>query len=1489
MSRGMVFRGLRLSLAVAAAAALQARADIVDLDGQTVAITADNGLNTYLPTSKNIELRNGVLNVSAKQGFADGTFTFGQGLILNQTSGAWGISGGRTVQVVNGATVNITSGSDIYFGRLNGSTTYNGTTQLILDNGKFNCGTSQLCFWPTANKNGSGKNVVLNLSAINNSVLTLAADKELRFGEITQGDSKTHKTIKVTVDVANSTITAKQIRLGQTNSYISDTANSFNKITFGPGTDLTLSQIYAYKYPTPTVTFDGATIHYAGTGSNSFIGQNGGLAGDDAYEILSGGLTIDIPSGKALAVDGNSSALKGEGGITKTGTGSITWNGVTSASTAKKMLFTGPLVVTEGLWSSSLGYSASTFRAEGGTLRLSGALSATDIVLAATDGGTLTLSGASLADASPSLTIASGGSTDYFTRDGRVSAYALDAFTLGEGASLDLDADASDIDTISVAATNITATAENPVTLNIVFSEQPATGRTFALFATDDAAKFTLNPRLDGIMLPHEKELVDGVLVMTVTATVDDYTWNATRPNWGDPDAWLKDEAYATWSDSNNAFFTTANASAAVTAPVTARKVAFSADGQITGPSTLTVAEVSVAPVASATISAATAGQLTKTGAGVLTLGASRTDATTLADGTLAFAAGAGVDPEKLLLGMDAEKPVTFDYGGQTLTANPIPYLGAEMDVTLTNGVFSHGSDIGMFPARTLTVAAGATLSSAGRFNWNSKTERTINVAGGTIASTANNNNWIMQASTTGRLNINVTDGGLLEFGGFARMLTCRDGTAPYQDPSLYIKVVGSTMRAKNSGFCFGYDYEGNVWQNKNPVSPTFVLAMTNACLDAGTSNVYLGNGERGTHTDGSYTADFEGSEVRAKEFRVWYDRPLNAARFNNSRLVLTADSSHWLDQQDIESTTVITVGPGGLVFDSNGFTGVVAANIGGEGAITKTGVGTLRFATNETAAAAFRVEQGVARLDGGFSLARPTTVASGAVFSVDGKAQTSVANITFEAGSTFNVDDASLDAVPMAVATMTFPAEGVVSLTMNGRPFRKGQYKILSKTGVTAADGERFAVVTDEEVHSWSVDGDTLVLKVGEMNGKSWTGLADDGKMSTGGNWYGGVAPVAGDELYFTSVREATAILADIPDVKFGDVLMGEGVITFSGTLAATSISDTSKIAVAAGATVSVDGDVVLDATSAYAYIVDKVDGEFIVGGRIYGMGSKDVRPALNDSTGIIVAGGIANDQANWVFRLATDGKKMKWAIGQHGITGTRGMWIFANSNVKVDIQPYDCDFAINDWIGVRSSAQGLFLNTTGYKDGLGHTITANKGFVREGNLYLSGLGALVCNYTKDNIAASYQQPNVEVKFTVQEPATLALVPGSNIGTGKVTIETGAALRVESTGTATLSGPLTCAAGARLAFRFTERLASPKLVLEQAPTFSSVKCEFLADAKGPLRGVYTIMEWPADAEVPEEAFALATPKPKWAQRVYVDGNTLKLNVVSIGTIVYMR
>ena len=113
------------------AAAMPSLAAVVDLGSGTVEITTADGLNTY----KNNTVQNGVLNVSASQAFADGTFTFGYGLVINQTAGAWGTSGSRTVKIVDGCVVRYTSTEPVWFGRTHGGVTYNGTTQLILDNG----------------------------------------------------------------------------------------------------------------------------------------------------------------------------------------------------------------------------------------------------------------------------------------------------------------------------------------------------------------------------------------------------------------------------------------------------------------------------------------------------------------------------------------------------------------------------------------------------------------------------------------------------------------------------------------------------------------------------------------------------------------------------------------------------------------------------------------------------------------------------------------------------------------------------------------------------------------------------------------------------------------------------------------------------------------------------------------------------------------------------------------------------------------------------------------------------------------------------------------------------------------------------------------------------------------------------------------------------------------------------------------------------------
>jgi len=1083
----------------ALAAAQSAWAAVIDMGGNT-ASTTDLGAYQYNNVAiKNNELRNGTLNVTGNQAFDDDTFTFGSGLTVNQTANQWGISGSRTVKFINGAVLNYTSTSDIYFGRTAGGQSYDGTTQFILEGGVVNASAS-LYFSPKATSGNNGKNVVLNFIMLNDSSLTLPTNKELRFGEVSRDSSYTHATVKVTAAVTNSTITAKLVRIGQTNSYISDTANSFNNITFGTGTVLNVGQVYSYAYPAPTVVFDGAKICWNADAGDSIIGQNNGVT-TSIYTIGPNGIVIDKQNGfSRTEVSGQASALSGTGGITKTGPGNITWNtGRIGGSAAEPMTFTGPLVISNGTWTSTLGYAASAFRADGGTLVLSGALSAANVALAATEGGTLTLTGATITDVSPDMTLAGGGTTDYFTRDGAVGTYALDSLTLGEGAVLDLDADATTVDVINATTTSITATSANPATVNINFTAAPAAGATFTFFETDSADKFTVVPKLGNITLLHEESVVDGRLVMAIVA--EDYTWKGSQSNWGDENAWTKGGADATWADGNNAIFATPSATASLSANATANKVSFTADATVSGSATLTAFKVNVYDGVSATISAPTAGTLEKIGAGTLTLGASRTDQTTLSEGTLALTAGNdAITVANLTLGTDAAKPIALDYGGNTLSAKWTDYLTPGMDITLTNGTFSTTQNPGWTAAtfpKTLTIAKGATMTTSERFTWNvsdtagAYVTNYVNIAGGLLVSTKDNNNWIVQNSRSGTLKFDVSDGGLLELSGQTYILPCRDSTTENDTPSVLMTFNDSTFRVKNKHLFLGYDNESGT--RKNPLEPIFELAMTNSTLNVGTGSIKLGHNVVQSNHGGHSTADFENCIITAKQFTVYYDRPANAARFNNSTIVLTAAGDYSLEAQadwDVQpgeewaGRTPITVGPGGLTLDTQNNTGCgVTANIAG-GPVTKKGTGTLTIRINQTSTSALNVNEGTVAIASDVTLSRAISVASGATLSLASlSTETPVAT-----ASSFSFASGSTLALPAITAKGKYKLFTLSSGTFASDPLASATISGLTVPYTITAEGDTvylniahdYAVVGNTGVSSLAVTDDTVLFGVG-------------------------------------------------------------------------------------------------------------------------------------------------------------------------------------------------------------------------------------------------------------------------------------------------------------------------------------------------------------------------------------------------------------------------
>ncbi len=1043
-----------------------------------------------------------------------------------------------------------------------------------------------------------------------------------------------------------------------------------------------------------------------------------------------------------------------------------------------------------------VGANGGTINTGGKTFHVPAAINAvgnTTGAFAVTGGGAVTFQ--NMGNLAGALAVGDNTTLHWFDQDGAVSATCgFTSLALGAGSTIYLDGDATGVDALPATVTT-TATAGSKANIFINFSAIPATGASFTLFPAASADVFNVQPMAGSLVLPHEVAVVNGNLVLTIVA--EDYTWNGTQTNWGDTDAWTKGGAVATWADGNNAIFNTANAEATLAADASPAKIEFAANATVDGTATLTVPVVSSVPDISATISAPTAGLLAKTGAGTLTLGSSRTEQTTVSEGTLAMAAGATVDPTKLTLGTDSATPVTFDYGGQTLTADPRAYVSNDADVTLKNGVFTWNGTIWfnatILPS-ALTIGPSATMQTSEHLSFNTtdgaETEMNVNVAGGVLKSTKNDVNWFMQTSLDGRLNINVTDGGLLELGGESYMLTCRDtvnGSTDYQSPSLYMKVVDSTLRVLN-GRSLRLGRDDN---NKNASCPTLVFAATNSVIDLG-FGLYVGNSVIGANTAGSYTVDFENCTITAREFRVYQDRPLNAVRFNNTRYVVNNSS----DSYTLESASAfetlgeggtaikpITIDVGGLVIDSNGKNCALQADPHGPGAITKAGSGKLTILRSQSSSSGLVCEAGETLINAGLTVARAVTVKDGAMFSVKATAQSTIQSLALEDGAALNIDTPTFGVTPILATTgVTLPGTGTVALKKNGGAFGKGLYPIMEKAGITAADVANLVPETSDLPYEWTVQGNTLFLAVDmELAGFVWTGLAGDGKMSTAGNWLNGVAPTAaGTAIDFSSVISATNVIGDI-DVTFGTVTMGSGVITFTGDkMRAASFSNTRKIAVDADSTVLVAGDLTVDYAEGDG-VVSKVDagGTFVVDGILTITGGS-VHPVLEVGDGFIVAGGIVVDSTLYSTKDVTT---QKWAIGPSGITGQNYIWCLANSANDCWIHPYTNDFTIAVSTVVRSSIDHHELNTTGYGDSLPHTITLDSGFADNGKLYIAGTGKVVVNSVP---AAAGGKSAYSGGVTVTNTATLAINEGKKLTTGTITFAAGSTLEVPSSGVET-------------------------------------------------------------------------------------------------------
>ena len=560
--------------------------------------------------------------------------------------------------------------------------------------------------------------------------------------------------------------------------------------------------------------------------------------------------------------------------------------------------------------------------------------------------------------------------------------------------------------------------------------------------------------------------------------------------------------------------------------------------------------------------------------------------------------------------------------------------------------------------------------------------------------------------------------------------------------------------------------------------------------------------------------------------------------------------------------------------------------------------------------------------LNGGATLVADTGIAAnanlsltvdGGVIDTDGSAVTIAEDIggnavTFKGGNTVTLSGTvGYTGKTYVAAGTTLSVSGTDAATilgqglvLSGVPALNTPYTVLtSDADLTGANLANVTCGISTSCTKEVVDGHSIVVTAtGDVKQGFWTGAAGDGKVSSAGNWSDGV-PSAGAALDFSGVPSGSTIIGDT-DLTYGAVTIG-GNITFRGTFAATSFSDTLNISVAANSTVTLDGDLRFSHTVA-RYILNTIDagGRFVVTGDIEltSSATKELKPF--NGSGALVAKGLVSNGRNgsgtgteniYLFRFTRPSSStLNWIVGANGISGSQRFYCFSGNGytTTANIQPDDSDFTVTTTIGVAGT---LNLNTTGY-DGNPHKIT----FSGNGSINQAG----TVNITGNGTVELANNINGGLKVNVKDTATLSVKCGKSPGNANSStmVESGATLEIaesaETLGEASVtpSGNLTLNDGAKLKFNFTSRKIAPVIACASGKTVTVGSTVYVQVSTGagidrPCGGEYILT---SDIDFTGKTVALADGNPSWVLGVSVDDSgNIVVNVKPDGLMVIVR
>ena len=452
-----------------------------------------------------------------------------------------------------------------------------------------------------------------------------------------------------------------------------------------------------------------------------------------------------------------------------------------------------------------------------------------------------------------------------------------------------------------------------------------------------------------------------------------------------------------------------------------------------------------------------------------------------------------------------------------------------------------------------------------------------------------------------------------------------------------------------------------------------------------------------------------------------------------------------------------------------------------------------------------------------------------------DASATVTLPSLVPVAGSTIVVTNLTAGTPAIALTgSLTMPTgDGKVALKIGGTTqLEDGIYTILSSANALPADTVDHLTLDASEVVSGDCSlyakGGVLLLLVGiaEPGYGIWVGGTDN-NLSTAANWLNEETPRAGDTLNFKTVATATTLNSDFEDDRvFATAVFGSGVVTLTGDLNVTTLTNANKLTVSSGASLTVTGDLVgtTDTHNGWGVLLYANEGT-VTANRVVGYATvshtrfNEYESVTANTTPIcareIVYKNMANP-AQLIYMYLAEARDGLWVVGENGFSFENSRQAdyttFAVGNT--DNSVVATLFSSADWTlrnsGRPGSVRGdiwvakngaLVIDTSDYADSsIDHTITLN-GRIRTTSdasasaVTIKGCGTVVVNTTGSYSALTEEEQNTYIAsgktLAVTNSAMLQVNVGKKIlGEGTISLAAGTTLALPSNADRTFTTP---------------------------------------------------------------------------------------------------